>query len=350
MTNKNELITLGDYRKTARELLYFSWSYQKKESNSDYDIIRFALLHIKSLIYSSRSSALLNGIWRTFNYLKTKDAEYQIRNPLLFEIIKLMEFYVAYKGKSIEEILPGLPQRPDVNAMVFTTSGISYFEAAFCFVRELGGDITRALQNSYKKYTKEGNVIYRDPFKFLRKTTQIDDLEINPEPDIIIKTWFDDIVKGTQKWIQDNNISRFKVEAEFNSLNKQLEYEWNCWKSKDQSQPLVPIPIPVPIPITDTESEEVKKTKLENNRQSITLQQFFKDYCDLSKRIDIDSKREMLLREYRKKNIKLPLVKKKKDYRRGQTYLFRLDELLNEWPNYRMKLTTLPPLKKSGNK
>lgn len=91
------------------------------------------------------------------------------------------------------------------------------------------------------------------------------------------------------------------------------------------------------------------KTK-PDERQRITLQQFFKDYCDLSKRIDIDSKREMLLREYRKKKIKLPLVGTKKRYRKGQTYLFWLDNLLKKWPEYRLNLTTLPPLKKSGDK
>jgi hypothetical protein len=91
------------------------------------------------------------------------------------------------------------------------------------------------------------------------------------------------------------------------------------------------------------------KTK-SDGRQTITLQQFFKDHCDLSKRIDIESKREMLLREYRKKNIKLPLVGKKQNYRKGQTYLFYLDGLIDKWPTYRKALTTLPPLKKSGNK
>jgi hypothetical protein len=87
-------------------------------------------------------------------------------------------------------------------------------------------------------------------------------------------------------------------------------------------------------------------------RPQITLQQFFGDYCDLSKRPDIDSKREMLLREHRKEKeeTKLPLVGKKKDYRKGQTYLFWLDELLANWTTYRKALTTLPPLKKSGNK
>jgi hypothetical protein len=58
----------------------------------------------------------------------------------------------------------------------------------------------------------------------------------------------------------------------------------------------------------------------------------------------------MLLREYRKKNIELPLVGNKEDYRKGQTYLFWLDELLDKWQTYRKDLPTLPPLKKSGDK
>lgn len=90
--------------------------------------------------------------------------------------------------------------------------------------------------------------------------------------------------------------------------------------------------------------------KARDRRERITLQQFFEDHCDLSKRPDIDSKREMLLREYRAGRIKLPLVGKKKDYRKGQTYLFWLDKLLDNWTTYRKTLTTLPPLKKSGNK
>jgi len=87
-----------------------------------------------------------------------------------------------------------------------------------------------------------------------------------------------------------------------------------------------------------------------DKRQTITLQQFFNDYCDLSKRPDITSKREMLLREDREGRIKLPLVGKKKNYRKGQTYLFCLDSLLENWTTYRKKLTTLPPLKETGNK
>ncbi len=83
-------------------------------------------------------------------------------------------------------------------------------------------------------------------------------------------------------------------------------------------------------------------------KQRITLKDFIKDYCDLSKRPDIDSKCEMLLREHRAKRIKLPLVRVK--YRKGQRYLFYLDKLIKNWPTYRTTLTTLPLLKKSGNK
>jgi len=99
----------------------------------------------------------------------------------------------------------------------------------------------------------------------------------------------------------------------------------------------------------DKDGQDETKAEPEE-RQSITLQQFFKDYCDLSNKPDITSKREMLLREDRNGRIKLSLVGKKADYRPGQTYLFFLDELLNNWPAYRKTLTTLPPLKKSGNK
>lgn len=76
----------------------------------------------------------------------------------------------------------------------------------------------------------------------------------------------------------------------------------------------------------------------------INLQQFFNVHCDLSDKPDLSSKRKMLLQEDGKR-IKLPLVGTKKDYRRGQTYLYLTDKLLTNWQTYRKILSTLPPLK-----
>jgi hypothetical protein len=87
---------------------------------------------------------------------------------------------------------------------------------------------------------------------------------------------------------------------------------------------------------------------VDGKEKRIKLKDFIKKYCDLSDKPDIDSKCEMLLRERRNKRIELPLVDI--NYRPGQRYLYRLDDLLSNWSNYRMTLTTLPPLKESANK
>ncbi|MHC4556057.1 MAG: hypothetical protein ACYTFW_12215 [Planctomycetota bacterium] len=234
MTNTQKLITLGDHRKIAQDLLCFRWDYREKEEISDYNVIRFALSHIKSLIYSSRSSPLLDGMWRTFNPLRTKDVKYQIRNPLLFEIIKLMEFSVDYKGKTIDEIFPELHKRPDAKAIVFTDAGISYFEAAFKFVNDISKNIISYLQNSYMKHNKDIHKRYVNPFVFLRKTPTIDDLIINPEPDVIIKEWFELTLTGFKKLFPEQEYSQHKIEAEFNSTQKQLEYEYELWKKPQE--------------------------------------------------------------------------------------------------------------------
>jgi hypothetical protein len=96
--------------------------------------------------------------------------------------------------------------------------------------------------------------------------------------------------------------------------------------------------------------QKVSGGKAENTKtkERIALKDFIKKHCDLSERPDINSKCEMLMREHRKDSIKLPLVNHK--YRRGQTKLYYLEKLRNNWPDYRMTLTTLPPLKKSDNK
>ncbi len=96
--------------------------------------------------------------------------------------------------------------------------------------------------------------------------------------------------------------------------------------------------------------QKVSGGKAENTKtkERIALKDFIKKHCDLSERPDIESKCEMLMREHRKDSIKLPLVSH--EYRRGQTKLYYLKKLRNNWPDYRMTLTTLPPLKKSDNK
>lgn len=227
MTNAKQLITLGEHRKIANDLLYFHSDYKESKNVSNYDALKYALSNIKFLISSFRSEIVIEGIWRTYNLLKTKEANYKIRNLLLFDIIKLMEFSIAYKGKTTEEIFPGMLKRPDAKAVVFTNAGISYLEAAFNFTNELGKGIILNLQSAYKKYKKESRIVYSDPFKFLINTPTIDDLVVNPEPDVIIKTWFEKTITSFQKEFPEQEYSQHKVAAEFNSVAKQIEYEWN---------------------------------------------------------------------------------------------------------------------------
>ena len=233
MTKPQGLKTLGDYRRATQDPLFDLSLYPERKNASPYEALKIALACGRHLISISRAN-LPEENWWSGTYLP--GTEYEFRNPGLFYCIELMEFVNTYKEfQSFEKLFLAWPKRADPNTRVFTSAGLSFLEAAFGFVCELGSDIILALQNAYKKYRKEGNVIYGDPLKFLSKTPAVDDLEINPMPDIIIKTWFGDIIKGMQKWIQENDISRFKVEAEFNSLNKQLDYEWNTWKETSAS-------------------------------------------------------------------------------------------------------------------
>ena len=73
---------------------------------------------------------------------------------------------------------------------------------------------------------------------FLNKTPTVDNLEINPVPDIIIKTWYDSILVGVRNYFPENEFSKQKLEAEFNRTLRQLEYERDVWKSgKGRGQP-----------------------------------------------------------------------------------------------------------------
>ena len=84
-----------------------------------------------------------------------------MKNLQLFHCIKLMEFAIAYaEVQSIDELLKNWPERPNVNATVFTSAGISFLEAAFSSVSELGHRIVGILQNVYKHYRNEGHIIY----------------------------------------------------------------------------------------------------------------------------------------------------------------------------------------------
>jgi len=232
MAKEQGLKTLGDYRRTAKNSLF---NPGLKPNNKDKDAffcdaIKTALSNCRSLIIQSRIDPSIPGAWEGIIY---PNSEYEMRNLPLFNSIKLMEFAINYKDKaeSFNKLAPNWPFRPDVNAMVFTSAGVSYLEAAFNFVHELGKDIIGILQNAYKKHNKEGNIVYFDPFKFLNKTPQVDKLKINPVPDIIIKTWYDSILVGVRNYFPENEFSKQKLEAEFNKTHRQLGYERDVWKN-----------------------------------------------------------------------------------------------------------------------
>jgi len=365
MENAQGLKTLGDYRRAARDSLFSIYLPPESKSTSAYDAIKTALYHYRNIIHFSRSSFSERDWWGGICSPGTK---YEMINPTLFDCIKLMEFEKKYhEVQSIyDELYPDWPKRADAKISFFSFSGLSYLDAGFKSVRELGSDVIAILQNAYLDYHREIKICHIPSIIFLNNTPKVDDLEINPEPDIIIKTWFDNMLKGMKSGCPKSEYPRHRVKTEFNTIETQLEHEWNTWKKTsasgkwgDKSKPHVPVPILIPVisaggeeVSTKTEKDREDSTQTKTaKREQITLQAFFDDYCDLSKKPDIASKREMLLREGRKKNgIKLPFVKSKEEFRRGQTYLYWLDELLKNWTTYRLTLTTLPPLKKSGNK
>ena len=57
--------------------------------------------------------------------------------------------------------------------------------------------------------------------EILNGTPAVNDLQIKPEPNIIIKTWLSKIIKS----IQEKGVSPLIIEEKFNSLNRQLESE-----------------------------------------------------------------------------------------------------------------------------
>jgi hypothetical protein len=225
MAKTQELQTLGDYRKAARESLFGLDLSPEIESTSPYDAITTALIHSKHLIDFSRTNTSETERWARVYFSRTQPV---IINIELFYSIKLMEFAITYEQvQSIDELLPNWPKRPDANIRVFTSPGLSFLEAAFGFVLSLGSSIILILEDAYGEYRKQGNSFDWDPFKFLRENPKVDDLEINPKPDIIIKTWFDNIVKGMQSIFTESDFSEVTMEAEFNSIHRQLEYERN---------------------------------------------------------------------------------------------------------------------------
>lgn len=226
MKKTQGLRTLRDYRRTAKDSLFSIQIHPESKSTYPYDAIKTALIYSRNLICSSRINPPDPGTWSGTTHTGTK---YEMIKPQLFKYIKLMEFTKRYhKVKSIDELFPNLRKRPDVEIIVFGSSGFTYLEAAFDFLLKFGRDIIlSSLQDAYNKYRKENNIHGR--FDLLGSTPEvIDKLKINPVTNIIIKTWFDSTVNKV-KW-RFEDFSDIKVEEIFNSTFMQIEHEWKQWK------------------------------------------------------------------------------------------------------------------------
>ncbi|MBL7188164.1 MAG: hypothetical protein ISS70_17715 [Phycisphaerae bacterium] len=225
MKKTQGLKTLRDYRRAAKKLLFSPMFGPASESTSPYDAIKTALGCTRNLISFSRTHTLLTDPWDPIYFGNT---EYRMKNLQLFHAVQLMEFANTYKEKRpINDLYTGWPQRPD--ASVFEFAGLSYLEASFDFVRRLGHDVAGKLGGAYLRFKKlKGGV--DEVFSVLSNTHQTDGLQICPEPDEIIRTWFDEIVKLMQYRFSQDELSDFAVKKQFNSTFKQLEYERNAWK------------------------------------------------------------------------------------------------------------------------
>lgn len=215
MKKIQELKTLGDYRKAARDSLL-------NENTSPYDAVKTALILSRWLIDVSRANISEGDSWSLTLFPGRK---YKGKNLQLFHCIELMEFAITYKSQSFGELFPKWPQYPGANIRVFTSAGLSYLEAAFDFVRDLGCRIISPLQGSYKKYRKERNIYHLNSFNFLRKNPAVDNLEINPVTDEVVIMWFNKIVKVIQGRIPESEFSKLKVETEIKSTLKHIEDE-----------------------------------------------------------------------------------------------------------------------------
>ncbi|MFC1635161.1 hypothetical protein ACFL5Z_09985 [Planctomycetota bacterium] len=241
MKELDKLKTLEDYRLLARDPLFDRSLFSKRKNAPPYYCVENALNCSRLLIQISRSDiAAQKNSWKLFGYW----TQYQIRNSALFDCIKLMEFALAHKGQRIHELFPNWPAYRGSNIKVFTSPGNSYLEAAFGFVCELGSIIIGRLRETYQKHTKRSKN-YFNPFTFINNTPAVDDLRINPEPDIIIKEWFDRILKGVRGKYPENRFP--DLQEEYKAIGFHLKDELNLWEkekkgidTEPRSKPLWP--------------------------------------------------------------------------------------------------------------
>lgn len=190
------LKTLGDYRRAAKDPNFEDSLFPKGKNVSIKDAIKIALEHDRRIIECASANIPEKNWW---------SVDDNGVNVKVFSCVVLMEFYIIYKDEhSTDDFFPGWPKPCE--------------KEIFNFLCQDGGAIINVLRQSYKKYSKDRTPTFRE---ILNGTPAVNDLQIKPEPNIIIKTWLSKIIKS----IQEKGVSPLIIEEKFNSLNRQLESE-----------------------------------------------------------------------------------------------------------------------------
>ena len=94
MKKTQGLQTLGDYRKAAKNSLFSPTVRPTSKSTEAYDAIKTAVDCTRQLINFARTVHLQTDPWDPIWF---GDSEYAMKNPQLFDAIKLMEFAIKYQ-------------------------------------------------------------------------------------------------------------------------------------------------------------------------------------------------------------------------------------------------------------
>ncbi|HOC01434.1 MAG TPA: hypothetical protein PKM43_22125, partial [Verrucomicrobiota bacterium] len=142
--------------------------------------------------------------------------------------IQLLEFYMVYADfGSIYDLRPDWRlQYVDKNLMMIPTDGPkSYGDALFRLLRGQGGDIILRLQMARTKHIKGGHIQYICPFRFLTQTTELNDLEVSPQPHAIVRSLWDYTTSGLQKMLLERGLSPLTISREFRIISARVRAE-----------------------------------------------------------------------------------------------------------------------------
>jgi len=141
--------------------------------------------------------------------------------------IQLLEFYMVYADfGSIYELCPDWPlQHVDKNLAMIRTDGQSYADAVFRLLRDQGGFTILRLQMARTEHIKGPGIQYVCPFSFLNETPDVNDLEVFPQPHVIIRTLFDYVIGGLQKMLLERGLSPLTISREFQIVSCRVRAE-----------------------------------------------------------------------------------------------------------------------------